>query len=690
MVGRLAWRKGRLVHCWLLAVLIAAFAPAACGQVPEGLMPPPRVAPAAAPAEAPVADADVAEVEAGNAAVEGSETPAAASLDAFVDGVVEAYMRTDHIAGVVVAIVDRQGTLFRKGYGTAGGEPARPVDPETTLFRIGSISKTFTYVAAMQLAASGVIDLEADVNTLLPPELAIPAEGYGPVRVLDLMQHTAGFEDSGLGHLFMRDAATVPGLAAYLARYRPQRVRPPGLHAVYSNYSVGLLGALIAARSGLPFEDYVEQRLLQPLGMAGDATFREPLGQADPRHMGPALAARLATGFWREGGGYAPQAFEFISGVAPAGAVSASAAGMERWMRMLLNGGSLDGATVLEPAAFARLAEVSFRNAPDVAGIAHGFFRQRYGRYESLEHAGATLSFLSNMVVLPEAELGIFISTNTDTGRPLVMALPQLVFARLLPEAREAAPPPVAMTQAELARYTGTWRNERRAYSTLEKLLDAAGTDLGVRGDDDGKLVVAGGGGEHRYQPLGDGVFRDLDDGSRIAFVPTMDGKGLLLAAAYGHTVSDRVGWLDSSSTLGGLLALLGLLSLGVLLGAWHRRALRPAHHGRGAALALGLAAVAWLAWIAAAAIVLLQAAGDGGNLIYEYPGTGLRTVVALAYACAVLTLLAVLTLGSALRARDWSRWRKFRHLAVLLAMVMTTVLLVRWNVLFAPLGLGT
>lgn len=664
----------------LLAVGMALASVVSLAQVPEPLLPGGNVVVQGAlppPDALPLPAADT-----------GSGVQPADALEAFIDGVVGAYMAEAHIAGVVVAVVDRDGTLLQKGYGIAGVDPDRAVDPASTLFRIGSISKTFTYLAAMQLVAQQRIRLDDAANSHLPQALQIPDEGYGAVSVADLMQHTAGFEESALGHLFMRNAAAVPALADYLAKYRPRRVRPPGLHAVYSNYAVGLLGALVAEASGMPFEDYVQTRLLTPLHIA-TITFREPLVDGDPRRVGPDLAGTFSTGFQREAGGYSASGFEFIAQLAPAGGASASAAGMARWMRMLLNGGHLDGATVLDPASFAQLAEIGFRNADAVGGIAHGFFRQRYGQHLSLEHAGATLHFLSNMVVLPDAGIGVFVSTNTDTGRGLAMALPRLVFEHWLPDARTPIPVPTSAAAADLARYAGTYRSERRPYRSLEKFLMVAGTDTAVSPGPDGTLVVATGDGAHRHVAQGDGVFRNLDDGSRIAFTPQADG-GMTLAAGYGHVVADRIGAIDLMAALVAAIAAVTLLSIGVLIGGWHRRALRQRlRHGRAAATTLGLAAVLWLAWIIAAAVALAIAASSSATLVYDYPGTSLKVAVVLAHVAAAATVLAVLAFWPALRARDWSTWRKLRHMVVLLVMAFAVVLLVRWNVLLAPIALA-
>jgi hypothetical protein len=112
----------------------------------------------------------------------------------------------------------------------------------------------------MQLVAEHKLDLDAPVDEYLPPPLKTDIPRHPPIRIWNLMTHTAGFEDAVLSaHMFYGDPRNVPQLDVYLARYRPKRVRPPGIHADYSNYSVELLGAIVQHVSGEPFDDYIPE-----------------------------------------------------------------------------------------------------------------------------------------------------------------------------------------------------------------------------------------------------------------------------------------------------------------------------------------------------------------------------------------------------------------------------------------------
>src|SRR5262245_30240763 len=216
-----------------------------------------------------------------------SETPAAApaspasarglrdraELEAFIDGIMVANLRDKHVAGATISVVKDGALLFAKGYGFADVAKRRPTDPERSLFRIGSTSKLFTWTAVMQLVEQGKLDLDADVNRYL--DFKIPATFPQPITLRHIMTHTPGFEEDSRD-LISDDSTTLIPLGRWLATHIPGRVRPPGTFASYSNYATALAGYIVQRTSGTPWDDYIEQHVLAPLGMMQTAT-RQPL-----------------------------------------------------------------------------------------------------------------------------------------------------------------------------------------------------------------------------------------------------------------------------------------------------------------------------------------------------------------------------------------------------------------------------
>lgn len=410
-------------------------------------------------------------------------------LEAFVDGVVGAYMAEQKIAGVQVAVVKDGRALLVKGYGIDAIGPRRHVDPARSLFRLGSISKTFTWLSLLQLAERGRIDLDHPINDYLPDPLDIADDRFErPIRIVDLMNHTPGFEDVVQGLFVPHDAAPLP-MQQQLRKYRPSRVREPGSFMVYSNYGVALAGAIVAQVSGMDFESYVERNIFVPLGMT-NTTFREEYAAASelPEPMPAQLAQRRAQNLEWRNGAWRSYPHEHIVSMAPAGSAVSTAADMARYMNALLDPGRLERSGVLQQSTYSQLWEPTFQSAPGMPAMHHGFFNTPLGnnarlQFDNLSHGGATLHFMSFMVVIPDlspraqmsekgetvgaaagqGSLGIFITANSRPGIKLVQALPERILSQYYSAATvpDAAPP--ADAAARLVEYAGQYRSMRRS-----------------------------------------------------------------------------------------------------------------------------------------------------------------------------------------------------------------------------------
>jgi CubicO group peptidase (beta-lactamase class C family) len=617
----------------------------------------------------------------------------AADLSAYVDGLVEAGMHRDGIAGATVAVVDRQGPLLLRGYGIAEIDSRRPVAPDRTLFRIASISKTFTYLLGLKLVDSGRLKLDAPVNDYLPEALKLPDDGLKPVLVRHLFTHTAGYEDSAMGHLFRDRSADALPLQTYLVEHRPARVRQPGVHTVYSNYSVALLGAVVAHVEGVDFETMAERRLFGPMGMTL-TTFREPLPEGDPRRVAPRFMGLWSQGFQRKGGGFEAQKFEHIAQIAPAGGASSHAADMARYLRMLINGGTLDGVPVLSASEFARLrGEALFRNSADGPGFSYGFFKRRYGQVESLEHGGATSWFHSNFVAIPELGVGIFVSTNTNTGRAFAAELPEKILARYFPQARPVGLP--AKAEAfDASRFVGDYFSERSNFTTAEKLLLNTPAKI-VPGP--GGLTLIANGDSSLWLPEGGLNFREAEGGGRMSFISDRNGAIVGFASPIGHNIFDRAGFFDRVDSLLIALGAAVMLSLLTLIGAWRSRKNKHREHRhrehrhrehlhrhslttRGAAIWLWAAAACWLVFVAVFGYAMIGIAGDSTEAFYRFPNRWITLALWLSPLAMAISLICALHLPAVWRAREWTLWRKLRHSSTVAVYGLACWTLWVWN----------
>jgi CubicO group peptidase (beta-lactamase class C family) len=211
-------------------------------------------------------------------------------LEAFLEKLLGREMEKHHIAGAAVSVVKDGELFFAKGYGHADFENGIPVDPEQTVFRVGSVGKLFTWTAVMQLAEQGKLDLDADIKTYL--DFRIPDAYPQPITLKHLMTHTSGFEERWLDSVVSDTSELVPA-REWLVSYMPARLCPPGDCAGYSNYNAMLAGYIVARVSGQPYDQYIQEHIFDPLGMA-HSTARSPIP--------PDLRAHASVGYTYEDG----------------------------------------------------------------------------------------------------------------------------------------------------------------------------------------------------------------------------------------------------------------------------------------------------------------------------------------------------------------------------------------------------
>ena len=612
------------------------------------------------------------------------------NLEAFVDGVVGGFMAQQQIAGAEVAVVRDGETLLVKGYGIDSVEPHRAVDPNESLFRLGSISKTFTWLSIMQLAERGMLRLDDPINDHLPDELDVPDEGFQqPIRIIDLMNHTAGFEDILQG-LFVAQDAKPLSLQEQLRQRRPHRVREPGKFMVYSNYSTALAGAIVAHVSGMEYESYVEQNILVPLGLA-HTTFRESYHSTPglPQPMSAELAAHMSQNIESRSGAWQTIPHEHIVSRAPAGAAVSTAADMARYMLALLDPQRLEAAGVLKAETFAQMREPSFQSAPGMPAVHHGFFNTPLGTttrlaIDNLSHGGSTLHFRSFLVVTDDlggrGTLGVFVTANSASGATMVQAVAEQILAKYFappPEAEPAVPEGGASRAQE---YAGQYRPARRAYTQFEQIINVGTID--VTATKEGYLVIAIGGPPLRFVEIGPDLFRQVNGDATIAFV--RDGRGAIShLVAYIGTV-ERVAFFASPQWLALLLAVALLTCVGVLIAAALRREPVPPHSigERSAGQVVAGTAIAWLAFIVLLIvwIVPFSAPAAQDQFVFSYPQPLLKLALAVGVVATGLSVLGIVTLVPVWRERTWSMGRRLRHTTAVALFLLVVATLLQWN----------
>jgi CubicO group peptidase (beta-lactamase class C family) len=454
--------------------------------------------------------------------------PSPERLAASLDSVVRDEMEKSHIPGAAVVVVKDGRVYWTRGYGLADVASRRPVNPERTIFRVGSISKVFTSTALVQLADRGRLRLDEDVNRYLPDwKVAAP---YGrPVTAANLLTHTAGFDEINPGRKAPTAAEVLP-LGTFLRERLVPRFAPGG-RSSYSTYGMALAGYLVEAVSGLHLREYLRRELFSPLGME-----RSSLGAVPD-----SLRGDVATGYVYAAGGYHAAPWEHFH-TYPASDVNATAADMAKFMIAHLEGGRHGAARVLSDSATRLMQAVHVRNHPRLAGFGYGFFEQRLQGQRAVRHSGSMEGYNATMWLWPGARMGVFVAYNRETPsleQRVVRRFAARTLARLDTLDTEGTPWLRPRVRDDLRRFAGRYREDTWCHSCRGELgYVPAAFDVRVLND---STLSFWGGEWAQVEPL---LFRvmngQLEHGEMyVAF--QADSAGRIVRMLNGPRVNERV-----------------------------------------------------------------------------------------------------------------------------------------------------
>lgn len=609
-----------------------------------------------------------------------------AELGAFLDDLFAKDMAENHIAGAAVAVVKDGKLFFAKGYGYADLERKIPVDPEQTMFRIGSVGKTFTWTAVMQLVEQGKLDLDADINTYL--DFRIPDTYPQPITLKHLMTHTSGFEDRLFGS-GVSDAKDLVPVREWLVSHMSARVRPPG-DASYANYNAILAGYIVARVSGQPYEQYIQDHIFNPLGMA-HSTARSPIA--------PELQPHASLGYTYADGGFQPFP-DYIAQPAglPSGMHQASVTDMARFMIARLQGGRYSDATlaearILKETTAQQMLSPLYTPDPRLRGTAYGLFDWSDNGQRTLGHTGYAPPMRSVLLLLPDQNLGVFVSYNSKGSGVLTLqhnGFQRAFFDHYYPAPAVVPIQPSADLTGRAGRFVGSY-NTMNSYTTMLKItmLFGEGYPIEISDPGDGTLGVAIQGRGFRFAQVEPLYFRQVDGPFAIVFHE--DDKGRIT-----HLDTDmmpqyavqKLDWYETSGfnmalLLGCTLIFLSVMPVAAIRFILNRRpssnrslASRSASVAQGLVLALCILNLLFLVGVAWAAM--------GGAVTNELldPPLILRIVLGLGVVSAVLTVGALVYTVLAWKERYWGIAFRVYYALVTLAAVAFVWFLNYWNLL--------
>ena len=597
-------------------------------------------------------------------------------VEAFLDGVMPLQLAREDIAGAVISVVKDGKVLFAKGYGYSDVEKKVPVSPETTLFRPGSISKTFTWTALMQQVELGKVDLDHDVNEYI--DFKIPATYPQPVTVRNVMTHTPGFEES-VEELFVGDAKHLYPIGDWLKQYVPGRIYPPGTIPAYSNYGATLAGYIVQRVSGEPFDQYADDHIFKPLGMQ-HSTFRQPL---------PAGWETMMSKGYEVGSGPA-KPFEFVEST-PAGSCSVTAMDMTHFMIAHLQNGRYENVQILKPETAQLMHARQYALRPEINGMALGFYEETRNGQRIIGHGGDTQYFHSDMHLLVDSGVGFFISYNSAgkgeiSGREAVW---HRFLDRYFPYEPPAGAKPATAAQ-DASSVAGRYMASRGSQNTILKVLGVAG-QAKVSVNSDGTISVNElkdlNGQPKKLAEVGSLLYRDINGQDHAAFVDKAGYK--VLAFDFPAIVLLKAPWSENSAFQ--LPLIIGALAVFLLtLIFWPVGAILRRHYGHPLNLETGdrrirlivrLVCVLDLVFVLSFAGFFTAALNDIGMLSPRYDAL-LRIIQLVGWLGLLGGLLVIYNM-----IRSWTQpqrwlWSKLGDALLALACVGFTWFVFTWNLL--------
>lgn len=378
---------------------------------------------------------------------------------AVLDSIVSEQMQANDLPGLTLALVAGGEIAVLKGYGYSDLAAGKPVDPEQTLFPVGSVAKPVTWLALMQLVEDGLVDLDAPVTTYLPDKIQFEEQVGQPFTVANLMSHSAGFEDRIL-NIFTYDPDLVPSPEDYFIEFGfPQQVETPGKFSVYCNDCVVLAALIIEQVSGKSFSEYVLENIFRPLEM-GHSTFQQELSASFP--------GEWVTPYRRQKGELQATRIEYSRQIGAGGLIS-TAADMANFIQAYLNQGEFGGTRVLEQSTVDRILAGQFKTDDRIPGMSYGWFEAVINGYDIFFHSGDSPSASSLLVLFPEKKMGLFLAYNRQTGGPRFEILYRFM-DECFPPPDDYIPVPIEVDESVINGLAGTYQGNRITYSSIGKL----------------------------------------------------------------------------------------------------------------------------------------------------------------------------------------------------------------------------
>ncbi len=429
---------------------------------------------------------------------------------------IDSVLKETNIPGSAVAIVSADSIIWTGTFGVANKETREQVT-ENTHFCIGSCTKSFTGLGFLKLLDKGKIDLNSPISKIVPEiEIDNPWKDIDPVRVVHLLEHTAGFDDSHPNWFYFEGPA-IPLRRALEIEAHLRKVRwRPGTRFSYSSPGFTLAGYILEKVSGQRYEDYMKQNLLKPIVMKTTTIG----SSAECQRL-------LAVGYNKDARPF-PIWYDYDE---PAGALNASIKEMALFIRFMLNRGVVGEEQIISDSLFDRIGKPTTTLAAKSglpSGYSFGIGTKYRGGAKWYGHGGAVPGFLTEYAYNLDQGLGFVVMQNSfDVS--FYDDIFSLVWDYMISNIDSLAPPPsISISTSQLNTYCGYYepRNHRLQIAGFAEIL-IGGINIICEND---TLYSQGFMDTRRpYIPVSNNLFRRSKDRNATAvFTENPDGKMVL------------------------------------------------------------------------------------------------------------------------------------------------------------------
>ena len=466
------------------------------------------------------------------------------SIHSYIDDVVQREMEEYNVPGSVVVVVQDSSDVFLNAYGYADVENAIPVDKENTGFRIASVTKTFTATAILQLVEKGKLDVHQPIGRYLPDDKFTFLKDQ-PFTIHQLLTHTAGIDLTDIG-----DAARIPqnivDLEEFVRNHIPDVVNTPGMVHSYSNFGYTILGYLIQEVSGMQYEDYIQNNILDRLNMS-HSSMSQPLEEP--------FSSRLAKSYkWDGRMIHLPRDY---TNTLPGGGLIASGSDMTNYLLMHLNGGTWNDQEILSPGFHRMLTSQQYGSKNTEYGVCYSFFENGWTGRRSIDHTGGQLGFLSLFLLIPETGTGVFIAHNSrENSSGFRYTVTETILDTLLndKERHYDLPKPDEALASIASNYVGRYQQMNYPHSSFEKLGQLFGfynSAYVVSYENDGMLTLNG----SKFVMVDEELFHRNDSSNPWNVQFDLDEEGKATRIVAGTISYSRTPWFESKKVWQRLLA---------------------------------------------------------------------------------------------------------------------------------------